>query len=134
VSRSLDDLAQRLKALAKGIDRLLEPVARRITSAVDREFTLGVDARGKRWSPLKRTGRPAHLTETGALRASVKAEPRSGSVVEVTLEDAKASFHQHGTSRMVARPILPAVAPLPDDWRDAVADEHAANVRDALTK
>lgn len=134
MSRSLDDLAQRLRAVATSVDRLLEPVARRIAAAVDREFVLGADPRGRRWAPLRRTGRPSHLTETGALRASVTVQPLSGSTIDVTLDDAKASFHQHGTSRMVARPILPAAAPLPDHWRDAIADEHAANIGDALTK
>jgi phage gpG-like protein len=84
---------------------------------------------GDAWAPLKaREGQP--LQDTGRLKSSFRAKA-SGTVVKVGTSVAYAPYHQTGTSRMPARPMLPEPGELPPLWRaslDEAAEEAVAFV------
>jgi hypothetical protein len=69
---------------------------------------------GKPWAPLtastlaqKGSGKSI-LIDTGALRRAASSPRREASprTLTLTIEDPKIEYHQEGTSKMVARPIL----------------------------
>lgn len=67
------------------------------------------------WLPLakktlakKAAGRTSPLIDTGALFRSVRVEQPEGDSVEIVSDRPYATYHQFGTTRMPARPFIPA--------------------------
>jgi hypothetical protein len=107
IRRTLEKLA-RVPAAASPI------LAKKLQARIDAQFANGTDSYGKAWAPTKKGNHPP-LTETGALRGSAQVKPLPGAGVSIEVSDFKAPFHQGGTSRMPARPILPTAGP-PATW------------------
>lgn len=99
--------SQASKEAAKGIDTLLLS-----------QFVAGRDPYGRAWKPKKRGG-GSPLVRTGALAASARAKPASGSGIKLGPLVSYGQFHQTGTRRMVARPILP-YGGLPAKWNTVI--------------
>ncbi|HEU4408114.1 MAG TPA: phage virion morphogenesis protein [Polyangiaceae bacterium] len=103
-----------------------------LVTLVQLGFRKGRAPDGSAWAPLQaRDGQP--LRDTGRLMNSFTAKA-SGSVVKVGTNTPYAPYHQEGTSRMPARPMLPDGDDLPAPWQqslDEAADEAVALV---LTK
>lgn len=78
------------------------------------------------WKARKYPGKPI-LWATRALRAKALSPRRvmGPQFLELIIEDPKAAYHQEGTSRMPARPIIPERMPATalDELRDAF-DKH----------
>lgn len=91
-----------------------------IERLVTEQFWAGTDPFGNAWAPLVKTGEQSHLIDTGALLSSVSitGQPEGFDFAMASY----GSYHQTGTSRMVARPILPLAGEYPDSWDAAVAD------------
>lgn len=97
-----------------------------IFETIDSLFTLGADPYGETWAPLApatiakgRTAPP--LTDTGKMRESLRVNASQSAIV-ASIDD-PAGYHQSGTQRMPARPVLPDDARgLPDAWRQAITD------------
>lgn len=111
-------------------------VAPKIAGFIKAEFAAGMDPYGRPWKPLKpatlaRGRTPPPLDNTGDLKDTVDAKPMQGAGVSVTFGVPYAGFHQHGTKRMVARPILPANG-LPRTWSEAIAQETRTAIKGAL--
>ena len=113
--------------------------AESIELLIQEEFGTGTDPYGRAWEPLKRSRKrdwvsslPSHtpLTKTGALRSSISVKA-SGNSIDVQMGEPYGYYHQTGTSRMPARPILPNEPALPATWQSAIAEacEHATNNR-----
>lgn len=98
-----------------------------IESAIDSQFTLGVDPYGSPWAPLAESTKRRHgrddpaLTATGAMRDSVVVQATQGSI-EVIIAD-PAGYHQDGTDNMPARKIIPDDGrAMPDAWAAAIRE------------
>lgn len=90
------------------------------TQLVQAEFGSQSDPYGNAWAPLKaRAG--MILSDTGRLRGSV-ASSSSSNEVRVRVTASYGVYHQHGTSRMPKRQILPNEGDLPGEWRSAFTD------------
>jgi phage gpG-like protein len=133
VSAELDAYVARLRALAQVPEKMMPEAAKAVRDAVRFEFDGGVDPLGKTWAPLKLTGRPSFLTKSTDLRKSLTVEA-GGLTINVELQDWKAHFHQYGTSRMVARRMLPAGDDLPPKWRSDIGAVFSDAVRVTLKK
>lgn len=107
-----------LQAIARLLEQPTQPlreVGEHLVNRVDDTFRKQEDPYGGRWAPLsaatikakrKRGGIQKILQDTGRMRATANYRVQ-GSVLQVGLSDRKAAFHQYGTRRMPARPILP---------------------------
>lgn len=97
---------------APGINRLIRE-----------QFRAGVDPYGRAWADLRpatiaRGRRPPPLTDTGKLRDGTRVRPFPGrrAGLQLVVGESYGRFHQTGTSRMVARRILPQQG-MPRAWR-----------------
>lgn len=123
---ALHTVAKAIRALSRVPSQAAAGAAGKIGELIQQEFDSGADPYGSNWEPLAPStlaaGRfPPPLTDSGDLR-NVSVEPTSGAGLAITLGADYGAFHQVGTSRMPARPVLP-VHGLPDTWRRAIADE-----------
>jgi phage gpG-like protein len=128
----LSAFRQRVTRVAKGEHRL--PVARGVAKAVqsllEDEFQRGRDPDGRMWM-RKADGNPSHLTDTRVMREDRTVEAEAGEVT-ITIQAPYAVHHQHGTSRMPQRQILPE-GELPPPWRSPVEEGGAEALRRILT-
>ena len=119
----LGRLTDNLRRLAEVPSRSSKFAAEQLATAIDHQFTNGVDPYGNPWAPLKpstlKKGRtPPPLTDTHATRDSVDVTPMSGAGIKVTI-DFPAEIHQKGSENMEARKIFPE-GPFPIIWDQAI--------------
>ena len=126
----LEAFAAALSGLAADAPRLLgEAVAEGGEAAITAEFAKEADPAGNPWAKRKPpTGSWPILRKTGRMYGSATARPLP-SAAEFTV-DTPAEFHRHGTSRMVARPVLPQF--MTDLWREAIAEAVRERIADRL--
>lgn len=120
----LDKLAATLRDLSHLPSQISKEVSEEITKELKKEYARGTDPYGKVWAPLKpstlkRGRRPPPLTDTGKMRDGTKAVPLPGAGVAVVVGAEYGKYHQTGTERMAARPILPDRG-MPRTWREIV--------------
>lgn len=129
---SLDAFEARLADVASGgaSQPMREAVAKEAEAIVDTEFAGQRDPQGGAWSArVPPTGSWPILDKTGAMKASRKAAPTStGATVTIA---APAQFHQKGTKRMVARPLVPGDA-RSEEWQTRIGDAAAKALREKL--
>lgn len=109
---------RRLRELKRGDIRAA--AARGAVSAlenlIDERFEDRAAPNGTPWAPRKPpTGTWPILEKTGRMRGSFKVLATAAQL-KVLNDTDYLTFHQTGTSRMVARPVLPK-GPLPPDWQ-----------------
>jgi phage gpG-like protein len=133
-------LADRLGDLARVPSRVAARVADDLEAEVQAEFDAGADPYGTPWAPLApyTLAKPRHpppLTDTGAMRDSLRIAPMAGAGVEITI-DHPAAPHQTGWSGRQgwgpARPILPDRGALPPAWQAIIADACEDEFREAV--
>jgi phage gpG-like protein len=108
---------------------MLEEMADEALFLIDREFRGAADPDGTPWAHRKRDYPWPILDKTGALRSSFRKRLNAEGFAIYTLKK-YAPFHQHGTSKMVARPFFPVGAP-PAQWLrhfDEIAERHVRRV------
>lgn len=122
-------VAQRLRAMgrrARNLTPVWPEVGDAVASTMRSQFDLEGRELGTRWAPLNPQYRawkvaeglnPQILVATGAMRQKFRSRPMNVerySPTEATFgsRDRIAMFHQYGTRRMPARPILYATDPL----------------------
>lgn len=123
--RNLDQLARNIGRLAAIPSRMAPAVSRELAALIQQEFNAGVDPYGRPWAKLKpstlaRGRRPPPLTNTGKMRGGITVKPMQGAGVEISFaSDVPGIFHQYGTKKMAARPMLPRGA-FPATWARAI--------------
>ena len=116
-------LADRLDDLANlGEQKMAENGAKAAQEALDREFAEERKPNGGKWKRKKRPNGKPTLEASGDMKDSAKAVPGPNGEILLTV-DGPAEFHQHGTSKMAARQILPE-GNLPKRWSGPI-DEAA---------
>lgn len=129
----LQAMSERLAELATVPSRAAKASASRLDELMQEEFDRGVDPYEEPWTPLSpateargRTAPP--LTDTSAMRDSLKVKPLAGAGVGITIAH-PAGPHQTGWSGPQgsgpARPILPARGELPEGWIEVLEEEAA---------
>lgn len=115
-----------LQAIARLLANPTQPlreIGEHLINRIDDTFRKQEDPYGSKWAPLsaatikakrKRGGIQKILQDTGRMRATANYRV-TGSKLVVGLSDRKAAFHQYGTRRMPARPILPDRGLPPED-------------------
>lgn len=116
-------LAKLAATLDKLANKALPEMALKGSAVLNRvneeSYALGVDPDGRSWADLKDStlakGRtPPPLTASGKMRKKTQAVPGvKGIQVKVP---SPGGFHQAGTKKMAARPIVPADDYLPPRW------------------
>lgn len=136
--KGLGQLERNIGRLAAVPSQASRDAAERIHGRLQEQFDRGVDPYGKPWAPLRpatiRRGRTSPpLTNTREMRDhELEVSPLPGAGIGVTFNpEAPALFHQKGTSRMAARPILPT-GTLPAGWNQDLKDASAAATKRAL--
>jgi phage gpG-like protein len=120
----LEDLVRRAAEIASPQfrHRVLQNVAEAARTEIVLGFERGADPYGRKWEPLKaRRGRRIGgqpLLDTGRLRSSFFVSPTSQGIV-VRTNVSYAGYHQFGTRRIPARPMLPSGKELGPFWRRA---------------
>ena len=136
--RNLDQLGRNIGLLARIPSRMAPAVSHEIGKLIQSEFNAGVDPYGRPWAKLKpstlaRGRRPPPLTHTGKMRGGITVKPMAGAGIEITFaSDVPAIFHQYGTKRMAARPMLPRGV-LPATWNRAIERVGETEFRRART-
>jgi len=112
----------RLEKLTAQPARLLDQASRVLSqetvTLIQRGFTAQRSPYGRRWRPKKRPdGRKTLHGPTGRLRTTYR--PLGVSTLGFKVDTAAfyARFHQSGTSRMVARKMVPDGRGIPGPWR-----------------
>jgi hypothetical protein len=122
---ALADLQKRLADIAANGQREIEArSAKAVELVLKEQFDTGSGPDGNAWAALKpstiASGRtPPPLTKTRKMRNSATASPIKGVRVRIAKP---AGFHQDGTSRMAARPMVPTGNTLPTRWKSAVSE------------
>lgn len=123
------DLAERLAELEDIPSRVTSAVAEGINDQIQEQFAAGQDPYGNAWAPLlpstvrRKRGDRRILQRTDALASETIARPTSGSGIEISSLP-YGGVHQNGDgSRMVARPLLPDGAELPERWTEIIEKE-----------
>lgn len=116
----LDAFADRLELVSEEAPRALsEAMAEGIEKAIDAGFAAQSAPDGSPWEARKApTGSWPILDRNGDMKDTRKATPDE-SGVDVTFALEPTIFHQHGTKKMVARPVLPWGKAAPR-WTDAM--------------
>lgn len=133
----LGQLERNIGRLASVPSRVAGPASASIASLIQHQFDTGTDPYGRPWAPLRpatlRRGRHAPpLTDTGKMRHGITVAPAQGAGIAVSFADpVPAGFHQEGTTKMVARKILPE-GTLPATWNAAIATAASGAVRAAV--
>ena len=91
--------------IPKVMSRASTDAAEGLEDVIAEQFIGGHDPHGNRWK-AKKDGTASHLFKTGAL-AAVRVVPMPGAGVVVEFDEPYATYHQHGTSKMPARPLAP---------------------------
>lgn len=117
-------LIANLRKLSDVPDAAAPDAAKAITVELKAEYSAGKDPYGKSWAPLRPStlakGRtPPPLTDKGKLSGGTEAKAVRGQGIVVTVGEPYGYYHQKGTSRMVARPILP-YGGMPKAWGAAI--------------
>jgi len=135
--KGLQRLNGTLRALADVPSRASAAAAARIATLIDDSFSAGLDPYGRPWAPLmastlaRRPWRGAPpLTDTGALRASVRVVPLPSAGISITMA-APGPFHQMGTRYMAQRQIFPQSGGIAPSWRQAIAQSITEAMRKA---
>ena len=125
----MGQLGDRLADLARLPSRVSARVAEDIGAAIQSEFDGGQDPYGNAWqklapATLDRGRTPPPLTDSGAMRGSLRVSPLPRAGVGITI-DHPAAPHQTGWSGPQgsgpARPILPAGV-MPATWNRAIRE------------
>jgi hypothetical protein len=113
-SAQYDDLGTLETALSGlDIERVCAGAAPEIERLITEQFWAGTDPFGATWAPLARGG-ASHLIDTGALLSSIHLTGQpDGLGFEM---DHYGGYHQTGTPRMPARPVLPLGGDYPNSW------------------
>ncbi len=111
-------------------------VSKSIAAQINAQFDSGQDPYGRKWAALRpatlrRGRRPPPLTDTGAMRDSVRVSPAPGAGVTITIGAEYARFHQTGTVNMAQRPILPHGG-FPRGWSGAIQEAASAQFKEAI--
>lgn len=115
---NLDELANH------GGDAVAAKLEPAIKQVVEAQYDQGKGPDGEKWAD-KADGSPSNLQKSGAMRSGSQV---IAGVKGVSVRIPKpGGFHQGGTSRMPARPLVPDGDQLPPEWERA-AQEAAANV------
>lgn len=92
-------------------------IATDLESLILANWNAGRTPYGGSWAP-KKDGSSSRLYDTGEMQSSLSVTPtNTGVVVKI---DTPFEYHQYGTSKMPARPLLPTDGGVPGDWRDIV--------------
>lgn len=112
-----------------GVDAVAESAANELARVVDKQFEQGRGPDGKRWARLA-NGEASHLEETKEMRETVTVVPTVKAIDgRITGKRGQARFHQNGTSKMPARPLVPEPnEPLPDRWSKPLAKVAAKTI------
>lgn len=126
-------LRENLGKLASVPSQVATDASVRIAESIEQEFASGQDPYGNRWEALKpatlrRGRRPPPLTDTGAMRDSVRVVPTAGAGISITI-DSPANIHQTGSKDMASRPILPNRG-FPATWSGAIRDATQARIKE----
>lgn len=119
---ALAALRQALKGAKGTVTDIVRESSKRVDALVEDEFARGADPYGRAWAPLApstlaRGRTPPPLTATGTMRGSRVVVP-VGLTTKIRLPF-PAAYHQTGTPRMPARPIVPDGG-TPERWEFAV--------------
>ena len=134
---AIERLGQRFAELATVPSRAAREASEDIQTLIDDEYSHGADPYGSAWAPLRpstlATGRtPPPLTASSDMRDGTEVHPMSGAGIDVSIDEPYWVFHQTGTARMAARPILPDGTELPPSWVSAIAGACDAAVKRSL--
>jgi len=104
-------------------------MAEETITLVSQGFRKQQDPYGGKWASRKSGGGGAILVDTGALRNSFHVSGVGSSGFTVSSGVAYSEYHQSGTSRMVARRMVPDSGDIPGKWSKAY-DEIVEDVLD----
>lgn len=105
-----------------------ERAAPKIADILEAQFELGLDPYGVPWAPLARSTLKKHgpppLTDSHEMRDHTDAVSAGNQIIATSPDPSQ--FHQHGTARIPARPILPTEqGGLPYAWEIAILQAEA---------
>lgn len=103
---AIDDMIRRLRGLPRAFEEAAPELASMAKRATDRAIAEGHSLDGKPWLPTKAGNKPL-ANAAKAVRAYV-----NGSFIIIELSGYEV-FHNYGTHRVPARPILPSVDGMP---------------------
>lgn len=131
-----EKFADRIADLAGLSSRVARKVSKDLEEAIQSEFDAGADPYGTAWKPLaeatKARGRTEPpLTDTHAMRDSLRVRPVSATRVEITIAH-PARPHQTGWSgpqgKGPARPIVPVNEEAPKAWDEIIQSAFKAEI------
>lgn len=121
----LNAIADILVQVVRAPELVAEKAAPKIAEKMEEQAELGLDPYGARWAPLA-DGSASYLYDSGDMREGTDAVSAGATIIATA--PSPAEFHQHGTHRMPARPVLPNEEQgLPQSWQEAI-DEAKAEV------
>ena len=129
VGQDFEQLRIALEDIPNAIDGIAKETVENIKGLILEEFDKSADPFGNPWIPNKAGTQT--LVRTGAMRSSLIVMA-DGKEIFISMDE-PANYHQTGTYKMPARPILPEDE-LPKEW-EAVLEENTGKIfEDKLDK
>jgi len=111
-----------LNRVRDALPQIARSLAEESITLVSKGFRQKQDPYGGKWAPRKSGGGRALLVRTGAMRNSFHVAGAGAGGFTIASGAAYADFHQHGTSRMPARRMVPNPNDIPARWERAYDD------------
>jgi phage gpG-like protein len=118
--KALADFKRAIETSPQVLDSISRNLAEETVGLIKDGFRREADPYGGRWKPKKiADGRKVLSGKTSRLKGGwhVASADRRGFVVAPAVD--YATYHQSGTRKMAARPMLPDGRGIPDSWQDA---------------
>jgi phage gpG-like protein len=113
--RRLEKAAKKFAGSSRNVADIRRDVAHEITMILDEQFKTSSDPWGKRWAPKKRDNGKPTLIDTSSMRRSFFVSV-SGTKIKIINSAEYSGYHQSGTSKMVARKMVPDTGAMPRKW------------------
>jgi hypothetical protein len=136
---SFAQLAKLREGLARleqqGVEAVAEAGAKSLRKVVEAEYRQGKGPDGERWAPLA-SGDASHLTDTREMRdTTTVVHGVSGITTRIAGKRNQAVYHQYGTKKMPARPLVPKTdEPLPKSWAEPLQQAGTKALKALLRK
>ena len=139
ITTDFDSLRNALRRASRKLSDprdLMQDAAQFAVERLEETYTAENDPYGVPWAPLapstlRQKAGSAILIEKGSLNASLGYNLLGSQAAEIGYVDYKAKWHQDGTSKMPARPIVPDDG-LPSEWEPRLETLIEGYLKEAL--
>lgn len=113
--RRLEKAAKKFAGSSRKVADIRRDIASELVVIIDEQFRTSSDPWGGKWAPKKRDNGKPTLISTSNMRRGFFVSV-VGPKIKIVNSAAYSGYHQSGTSKMVARKMVPDTGAMPRKW------------------